>query len=509
MKKILIILFTVISITAFSQGNLPVANPSTLNGAVVNVQHDGGTNAVLLDSLLNQEVATINNGRIWYVSKNNPQCSASAVVGDPTRPFCNPWQAVDSLQAGDKVHVYPAEFIYGTDDCTTCDYQFPSMGQNNLWQVDSLTWHFDKGVKFINPASSGGIRLFVDTSGYHLTVTGDAEFDITSKNGIVDANNLNSKVYFEANKITAKDETGWGNCFHIRRFKHAEVDIDTVDVRTYQMFYGGVWPGNSATLKNTTLIWRSKKVIDDKSDAIMRIDGPMISPYFLIEIDEIHQELAYNTWIFGRYYQKDARVIIRFKKSTFLRETETTIFGNPSIAGVLNFNSDMVSNNIYDYDLGISTITELGLFHTAQAGSTANPPNLINIKAKVFHTGTGTNNFLSTRSSSQVGAAIYSINADVSSNLPLIYCPSSNTALFQISGRYKNTTAGSAIASFINATTKCTFRDAILINDASVPAVESTVARNVGFINTVTNSLLTDSDVTEIITPLIKTSSVW
>lgn len=447
-----------------------------------------------------------NNGRVWYVSKSNPNCSASAVVGDPTRPFCNPWQAVDSLQKNDIVKVEAYNFIYGDTSCTECEFKFVNNGEN-LWKTDSVTWIFSEGVKFTNPASSGGVRLFKDTLGYYINIKGHAVFDITSKNGIVQAYNYNTRIHIEGEKYIANDETGWGQAFHMGRFKEAIVNIKDVDITTYTMFYTGQY-GGTDTLDGAKIIWSGRKLLDDKSDGIMRVDGATRNCTYLVDFDEIEEDYAFDTWIFGRYYMENNKITIRFKNSLIARETENTIFGAPWSGAYGFLTLQLVGGgNEYNIDMGNSTLNNLSIIGRAFYEN-ATVPNTVNIRFRGKHSGT-TNNFLKIiNSSTKTLPAYVNIDANVVSNMPLVDCTVNNPVNYQLTGRYLTTTAATSVAQFSAANTKFQFVDAVLVNDGTVPAVSSTIARSVNFLSSATNSTLIDVDVTEEITPLIRNSNV-
>ena len=111
-----------------------------------------------------------NNGRVWYVSKSNPSCSASAVVGDPTRPFCNPWQAIDSVQAGDHVNVSYGNYTIGSAG-SGADWE----GAAFLWFDGS--WHFEEGARIETVTTGGYFPIFnspttQNVAGESMIVTG-------------------------------------------------------------------------------------------------------------------------------------------------------------------------------------------------------------------------------------------------------------------------------------------------------------------------------------------------
>lgn len=127
-----------------------------------------------------------NNGRIWYVAKNNPNCSTGAVVGDPTRPFCNPWQAMDSVIAGDVVEVFPAIYKIGDPGESGMDFNITETIGSNPYGVAAsgnlygdMTWYFHNGAIIEGYTSSNTVYLFYGTKTYGGSLPYNDLYDCT------------------------------------------------------------------------------------------------------------------------------------------------------------------------------------------------------------------------------------------------------------------------------------------------------------------------------------------
>jgi hypothetical protein len=130
------------------------------------------------------DVPRINNGRIWYVSKSNPNCSASATVGDHTRPFCHVWQTRDSAISGDIVYVYPARYFIsdtggGGDVIATGSNQ----SHINMWD-EGVTYILEKGVTIENASSHRQSIFGVVTSGGTCSIIGNGIVKETGSGGM-------------------------------------------------------------------------------------------------------------------------------------------------------------------------------------------------------------------------------------------------------------------------------------------------------------------------------------
>ncbi|MCI5054687.1 MAG: hypothetical protein MRY83_01195 [Flavobacteriales bacterium] len=206
-------------------GNVGIGTSSASNilhvaAASDPVKLEGLENDVTLDTVLTvdpngvihkadlSDIININHGRIWYVSKSET-CSGTARVGDPSRPFCNPWQAMDSVQEGDLVHVFPGTYTVG-DAGSGEDIEI-GVDDPNLWFNGQF--YFDPGATILQKTTAAAAEwiLFEATgNATRLLVKGNLNLERENYNtrdcqvfGIDNANGLPT-VEFDAYRIEAR-----------------------------------------------------------------------------------------------------------------------------------------------------------------------------------------------------------------------------------------------------------------------------------------------------------------
>ena len=83
-------------------------------------------------------------GNILFVSKNGN--NGTAIKGDLTKPWADPWAAIGAAISGDLVYVFSGTWTVGVTGAGT-DYEIPNLATPPNLHKQGVTWYFDHGAK--------------------------------------------------------------------------------------------------------------------------------------------------------------------------------------------------------------------------------------------------------------------------------------------------------------------------------------------------------------------------
>lgn len=451
------------------------------------------------------------HGRILYVNETAYKGAGTQKVGRIDLPFRDPWQARDSAVSGDLVILMTGDYRYGDPACVGCDFTANTTSELMKFSLmkNNVTYYSYPNVKFTGMTTNHG-RLFYDTTGVDTKFFGHAVFTGKSSGGIVQLFHHNSKLVLEADQLIYNDETAWGVGLDIRRASKAHFKIRNVDVTLYQLVsLGHSYSGsNFDTLENCNFLLAMDDFRDNKSDAVFVNRGIIDSSQVVVVAKNVSQDIAYGTYVIPFRATTNSNFIWLYDNAVITRETQTTIFGAPNITGIFCYQGSLdVSNSTYTFKVN-NLNTDLKMFHNIYTSTTALKGGsvTVDIQRGIYR---GTSGFVNVQGTSGGTPPTVYVNGN-------IYTETGNT-MFElngtwggtvvVSGNYRVATAGQPVVSSSTATSKILFKDAVLANDATVASLQASVARNVVVMGCYSNSVLLDTDVTELGQNIVRNSN--
>lgn len=484
-----------------------------------------------------------NNGRVWYVAINGD--NSNCVVGDPTLPCRHIWAVADSVQTNDVVVVTSGTYTIGGSG-SGADYIIASTG-GNLFRngVDSINWHFEAGaiIKSVGPITCRLFHFNSTTSDVFFRVSGYGEFLL---NGQFCGSNLTTNTYridanIKANRIRAGFNT----------FQH-DFDEIIIDVENLDIYYpGNDGPGfifgylsttatnlgramvsvnvrNAQFLQHTTApniylnnwnLFQTSRLT--KGTVSVTVDN-LLCPYKVGGL--IHSSPG---------YQADSTTVTctinNLRVTDHLMGVSYGDYGiNETTFGIINANA--TGGKAYSDSTGIPVLAH----NDRSLGGTGNGNHFnLNIGNCFSHspffgqsnTGWTVNINVDNFSTNKSNPAI--INAERASGTntsPVYYnvknCNTKAAAILEtikrpqhyITGRFKSSSGPVILYTDDNLTTNTTVLDGVFV--VSSPSVSfcspitATNARSYNLFNCFTNSTTIDSDVTELVQPIVRNTNV-
>lgn len=563
MKKIIPILFGVtyilLSNVIFSQGYNITGRYDTLTNAFFPVQTDYGMIGVDLDSLMGKTIDTVtisndsvfihtqngdsvftgvadaprpNNGRVWYVSKTNLNCSNEAAVGDPTQPFCNPWQAMDSVQSGDEIQIFSGDYVVG-DVGSGADVEITGVQSMNLWFEGTIVMHSnanilldftvatDDPILFDPGAGNNGDTLYVVGNGSVLTPDeiNVNKHSIFSSTDVMDS----SFLFMDLNRI---------QCYNfIANNGTNEVGGADVKLNSLTFFNWALTPlrANYYSITAENIIQKSGSGLASLSNiASGNVREFRVKNYFNKEPSNIYTGgfggmndiLTLNA---GSGVIDSAYIYIKI--DAIYIDSNDADFDNYSkllnIRGTGDFTNSVIifENKFFD----CKSIADRPLVHMFQTPLDATTNVYLNFGDIKYSGGEFFHN-----TSSSNGSIFFDVkNLETDASQPVFNLNAAPTNI-HISGRYASESSNVLYnngatgdvqiengyfkspnnLALINTNTEITLFSSRLINDGTVAPIESSTAVNVNCMNVYSNSTIVDADVTEQIESIVRDANV-
>lgn len=466
------------------------------------------------------------NGRIWYVSKNNPACSALAVVGDPTRPFCNPWQAVDSLAEFDAVEIFPGTYTIGNvGSGASIEVSSNWAAICNLYK-DNVFWYANDGVVIQNNSdwnqaifntnsvvtTTAGKQCFFGGLA-NLIKSGFGRLDLTHDLGTAAGGSL----FFQFKALSAS-----GGGFDNRT-------RDRVDVYALQKFDFNNQLGDFQNTKNVVI---KSPIFSQTSNArpALSLEGSSDGQQIAIECDDYIMKGANLGSVFTYGGTPTGNDSLNFSfKAKRLKITSGASFTTTFKGKFFSRNSSPSTGNNKYFNFEIGEIVDLStdtmpIFNLHGVAFTDAARVFVDIKKGYSAASLWTANVASNctwRFSvgqwNNAGAKPVFANYNTSSTGELWvaghYVSTSAPVLYLLNSR--NTYVENARFSCGNSTAIATntnnisIRNSVLLSGTSAPIANITATPvTVGCMGVYTNSTVIDADVTETIQPIIRNAAV-
>lgn len=230
----------------------------------------------------------LNTGRILYVSKLRGN-DDTAQVGNPARPWINPWSVRSIVTSGDTIIIRKGEYTIGNiGDGADVEYDDSNHAAHTLF-IDGVTYIFEPGATIkVICSSTAVIPFYNDVDGVSLKVVGKGEFISTEDQGSIFYNvGEATSVVFEGDRM--ESHSFGGSCFlsygdldlrirYWRSENHKPVDMlpisGHVNIWIGHMQYGEVYDGI---------------VTQDNTWIMFNIGGGSSDSNIFIELDSIDQ----------------------------------------------------------------------------------------------------------------------------------------------------------------------------------------------------------------------------
>lgn len=155
----------------------------------------------LTECVINQYL-TINTGNVLYVSKEGN--NSTAIKGDISKPWADPWAAAAAMLADDVVHIFPGTWTIG-DVGSGADFETNSVTGPNLIRAFNQKFHFEVGAKIEVIDTVRVYELFTHTGpeAFTLEITGNGSFEFLESGKLFNINTLGAvNVTFEAESVS-------------------------------------------------------------------------------------------------------------------------------------------------------------------------------------------------------------------------------------------------------------------------------------------------------------------
>lgn len=456
-----------------------------------------------------------NNGRILYVSKSGD--NASARIGDPDRPWPDPWAAVAAMSAGDLIYVFSGTWTIG-DLASGADLETDSVTGANLLTLSDQSFHFEPGARIEVIDTVRVYELFThsSTESFNLKISGKGQFEFLESGKLFNIDTTGAvNVDFEADEVTGL----WFNRIATEGEKVSyKVNFTGTDLTLAPLFdFGtatgcefyfhadniiyGVDTGQDANVDNG--IFKIRRGTDMKASlnvgniisykkshvgVILGIGGACTNNKINININNID---AYDPFITnGTYssYTIDETTIVNGTSAVNALGMLFRIPEGDTIGNIMNINIGTCSTHIpllgqESANLGVTNQVRM---HVGSATCKANNP--------LFFNENGAN------VSDEV---ILTIDRGESANGALIMEGTLKWMGLTLSGFLKTTSAGDPVIIYQGSNltrNPMKIQNARLVNDGTVDVIAPITGSNArSFIiqNVVTNTLVNNADVTE------------
>ena len=551
MKKTVFFLATIIiGLTAYTQGGFQKTNISSLadSSYIFVHQPSANTTAIFVDSLIGQTIDTVtisndsvfihtqngdslfsgladaprpNNGRIWYVSKSNENCSINAVIGDPTQPFCNPWQANDSAQSGDLVVVFPGE--YTASNTGVADFAFSLANDIRLDYAGNVNYLFYRGAKLdIEYDNSLGVLSVFDVSSVDtLRVDGELSLYSEGQISLIRGTNSDCDAFIKFSDL------------ELYGFSSATMDECYVNGQSFSYFGEGIrfWNADGyLSFEVNTVVDSSSELNLVKCEAKIEVEnwrsnppksgGLKYTPFGLnyvtftdknwsLHIDNYYLSngITWNT-------DEPANILIIGFQSAFNNvnvnvEIDNFISADTSNRPLFTFRNSFGGMTLQDtrinYRLGNTKMQNPILHFMNTASRTSNMMAEIECVNCDY---TGSNPFIEVTGMSSTDEELYFNGRVRIADAPLLDIANSANVRGNIYLQNVRTSTDSATALIEAERSVLSLSNTTLINNASVAPVISGTAVNVNCMNVYSNSVIVDADVTEQIESIVRDVNV-
>lgn len=463
----------------------------------------------------------LNNGRVLYVSKSGYKGSGTETVGDPNRPWSNPWAAVAAASEFDLIYVYPARYfisdIGGGGDIETATSNATNI---NLYKKN-IVLYMEKNV-IIENASTTAQSLFgtFENSGT-CTMLGNASI-LQSSTGRFDfafdlGSTTSGSLYLECYESNCA-----GGGFMFRVCPRIDIVVKTNMRNTNNI-------GEFLRTKNVSV--KAGRVLQSNAKRHqLSVDiantGGIIS---LICDEYVVSDSAGSVFVYGGGGMTGDSIHVEFKTKRFtVNSSAKYVIGFSDRGKVFARNSTGSGNNKFLYfqideinDRSADTIPMFSI-------NAAAPPDMmrayVDIK-KGYSTGPLYSAYIAGNDHWNFNVSDW-VNASTTKPVFQNFSRSVNGSL-TVTGNFTSASTPILVLSaarkttFNNATLTCSATSCILTNHplnvkssylitgafAALSNI-STTPVNISVMNSYTNSLLVDSDVNEIVSPLVKNTSV-
>jgi hypothetical protein len=465
-----------------------------------------------------------NNGRIWYVSKSNPNCSVSAVVGDPTQPFCNPWVARDSAISGDVIEVFPGEYDINLDGAA---------GSTRFMWIDGY-WHFHAGARIVNTSATAYTMFPAEKTrnitGQKCIVTGALSTGFAGLNGgirvldiwgaailgtpntfYLEADNLQNNLRISVTDtisrvfVKIREHTISGgyalqlgaNCF----FDDVNFSVGRQIISTGG---GGIVMANNKKRANVSIDIKEMVVQSENTFALFSIGATTDSASFNVNVGKIkiNPSVTFNTANSSKLIDAQ-NTTFRFRHGYF--GLKIGYIDDQSLDSLPLFGARSLQyiNSVIDVDIGSAKTVNGSFFKQNVAW---NDSSNYYFKVRLF--GQYNNRPIITFNGTSPNSN-FNFEGDFTGNqIVALFNSGTHRSINFKNCLLKTYSSTKPAIAFNNATNNVQFINSRIIGSVAVAPVSSSVAVNVGVMNSFSNSSVVDSDVTELIQPITRNSNV-
>ena len=436
------------------------------------------------------DLLDVNLGDILYVASTGNDSTAEK--GNPNKPWRHILTARDSAVAGDVIYIFPHEITWGPIGSGADIEVNPSnRDSTSLFLKDSIIYYSMPGVVFKCIGGGGNIPLlFQESNPFVCKFLGHAKIKArtTASVSFIAIWNDTLELTLELDEVDFGNPS-WPSFGTIGKCKSAIINIKRYNVDNGYFRIADY--GAARTVDYPSYV---KLTIDElrayNADAVFDLNGG-IDRHVEINISNFYLEQKYTSLSILNDWNNSS---ITYNIGDMMA-VPTAVPGHSEIFyfSSLDFDSSTYTINIQNLD------SKLKLFRSGFAAvSPSNGEMALNIN-KFIYSGTYADFF----NPKTTYFNKITLNTDLTNNTNLRFGNIPNgIAKVHLSGTYNSN-------SLININGSNVYlKNAFLLNDGLSAPITSSSAQNINCMNTFTNSLIVDPNVTELIQPIIRDANV-
>ena len=406
---------------------------------------------------------SFNTGDVLYVSVNGD--NGTAVKGDPSLPWRDPWSAKDAAVSGDVVYVYPGTYSTGIVGSGADREDDGTNLEATSLMKDGVTYYLESDA-IIETTASIHQPIFYDATGQVTHVYGSGTLIANNANSrIATLNHASTELVIEAAQIRdGVDGAAWGYGFYLDNYKKVHVTAHELYSRNSRTFS---W--------NNTNVTDAVFVADIENFVVRDGDAP-INLYRNAVFNNSSVSFNIGNADFIQNYTTISLSGAARDNTVFSVNIENGKFQGGSAVSSFSSNAVVSNNSQIKFHCGNCTSEPVPVFFGRK--NTAATENLnIYITGNWHYTG-GLEFFANNVGFSDGDVKVY-IDANIVADSSNIYQWDGPMREVYMSGRWERRSGGPVIEMFNNNANRIEFRDLLLVNDGTTPAIETNTPQTI------------------------------